>query len=219
MDLGELKRLVRQGEGLHLEFKRKAHHPDKIARELVAFANTEGGVLLVGVDDDRTVYGLKYPGEDAFALRRFLDGHCTPALPYSLSQVPVTARREVLILQVRPGRRKPYYLTYADPPGGRGAFVRVADKSVTASREMIQVLRHAGRERGVSLRVGEPEQVLLRHLEERSNITLADTQKLLGISRRQASAKLVLLVRAGLLNIHPSERGDTFSLVEEAFDF
>lgn len=219
MDIGELKRLVQQGEGQYLEFKRKAHHPDKLAREMVAFANTGGGRLLIGVDDDGTIYGSKYPGEDIFALRRFLDAHCRPALGYRIEQVKVTARREVLVVQVRPGTRRPYYLYYPDPPGGRAAFVRVADKSVTASREMIQVLRHAERPRGVALQVGEAEQKLLRHLEAAPNITLTETQKLLQISRRQASTKLVLLVRTGLLRIHPSERGDRYTLAEEAFNF
>ena len=52
-----LRRLVSQGEGQHLEFKRKASYPDKIVRELIAFANSQGGTLLVGVDDDKSKIG------------------------------------------------------------------------------------------------------------------------------------------------------------------
>jgi len=40
-----LTSLVRQGEGLHLEFKAKTNFPDKIVHELIAFANTNGGTL------------------------------------------------------------------------------------------------------------------------------------------------------------------------------
>ena len=76
MDLAELRKLVRQGEGENLEFKRKATHPDKIAREIIAFANTTGGILLVGVDDDKSIYGCKYADEEAFAIQSFLDNHC-----------------------------------------------------------------------------------------------------------------------------------------------
>ena len=60
-EIHELKRLALEGEGLQLEFKRKASHPEKIVRELIAFANTEGGTLLIGVDDDGSIPGLKYP--------------------------------------------------------------------------------------------------------------------------------------------------------------
>ncbi|MDZ7649627.1 MAG: ATP-binding protein [Cytophagales bacterium] len=51
-------------KALHLEFKRKAAYPEKIVRELIAFANTEGGTLLVGVDDDKSIPGVKYPDEE-----------------------------------------------------------------------------------------------------------------------------------------------------------
>ena len=51
MTFTELKQLVRRGEGQYLEFKKKADHPDKIVREMVAFANSGGGELLLGVDD------------------------------------------------------------------------------------------------------------------------------------------------------------------------
>ena len=57
----ELKKLVHRGEGSHLEFKRKVAHPDKIIKELIAFANTGGGIMLIGVADDKSIPGLKYP--------------------------------------------------------------------------------------------------------------------------------------------------------------
>ena len=59
--VNQLRRLVSQGEGQHLEFKRKASFPEKIVRELIAFANTEGGTLLIGVDDDKSIPGVKFP--------------------------------------------------------------------------------------------------------------------------------------------------------------
>lgn len=47
-DLKNLKNLVRHGEGQRLEFKMKVKFPEKIIKELVAFANTDGGHLLLG---------------------------------------------------------------------------------------------------------------------------------------------------------------------------
>lgn len=57
----QLRRLVMEGEGQHLEFKRKVSHPEKIVREMIAFANSEGGTILIGVDDDGLLAGVKYP--------------------------------------------------------------------------------------------------------------------------------------------------------------
>jgi predicted HTH transcriptional regulator len=60
----QLKKLVAQGEGASLEFKRKVTNPEKVIREMVAFANTSGGVLLVGIGDDRSIPGLKFPEDE-----------------------------------------------------------------------------------------------------------------------------------------------------------
>ncbi|GAB4413261.1 MAG: ATP-binding protein [Bacteroidia bacterium] len=216
METAALKRLVLQGEGDRLEFKLKANHPDKIARELVAFANTDGGILLVGVDDDGTIYGSKTIDEEAYVIRRYLEDHCRPRLICREEVIDISARKQVLALHVSPSSQKPHFL-HPHQDDRRVSFVRSGDMSITASREMIQLMRH--REQGVSLRFGDPERVLLAHLESVPNITLDQTQKLLKTTRRDASIKLVLMVRAGLLRIHPSEKGDYFSLAEEAFGF
>ncbi|MEO1414393.1 MAG: ATP-binding protein [Bacteroidota bacterium] len=217
MELADLRRLVRQGEHMHLEFKRKAHHPDKIARELVAFANSEGGQLLVGVDDNQTIYGVKFPQEDAYVLNRYFDENIVPKLDYELERVSITAQRQVLVYTIPSSERKPLYLKETEGPRKKTAFIRYGDMSLTASREMLELLRMQKRERGVNLRFGELEQRLLQYLEESPRITLDETRQLLQLPRRKASIILILLVRAGLLHIQPTEKGDYFSLAEEAF--
>ena len=54
----QLKILVSQGEGASLEFKRKASFPEKIVREMIAFANTKGGIVLIGIGDDGSLWEL-----------------------------------------------------------------------------------------------------------------------------------------------------------------
>ena len=51
--------LIAEGEGLRIEFKRHFSSPEKIAKEMIAFANTKGGTILFGVDDDGSVFGLQ----------------------------------------------------------------------------------------------------------------------------------------------------------------
>ena len=60
MTIQDITKLAQKGEGLHVEFKKKAAHPEKIVKEIIALANTEGGYLLLGVDDDGTVSGQRY---------------------------------------------------------------------------------------------------------------------------------------------------------------
>ena len=218
MDVAELSRWVREGEGKHLEFKRKANHPDKIARELVAFANTEGGRLLVGVDDDGTIYGVKEAEADADLILQYLHKYVTPAISIRWELVSIRRSRDVLVLRISTGDHLPHYLLVQEEEVVRKiAYVRVRDMSVRATREMVSVLHHRRHKRGVSLHVGEAERLLLQHLENVPNITLDDARNLLKTSRRKVATKLILLVRAGLLRIHPTERGDRYSLSEEAF--
>lgn len=49
----ELLSLIEEGENIEVEFKRKFSTHDKIAREMIAFANTKGGYVLFGIDDDK----------------------------------------------------------------------------------------------------------------------------------------------------------------------
>lgn len=91
--LRELRKLASEGEGIQLEFKRKASHPEKIVRELIAFANTEGGTLLIGVDDDGSIPGVKYPDEEAHVVRQSLTRFCRPLLTYNESIISIPDNR------------------------------------------------------------------------------------------------------------------------------
>ena len=54
----DLQSLISQGENQSLEFKSAQVHPNSLAKEMVAFANTTGGAILLGVEDDGSVTGL-----------------------------------------------------------------------------------------------------------------------------------------------------------------
>ncbi|MEL6674179.1 MAG: ATP-binding protein [Bacteroidota bacterium] len=218
MELDALRRLVAQGEGLHLEFKRKARHPEKLAREFIAFANTRGGRLLLGVEDDGQIFGTKHPGEDLFAMEDFLKKNVLPELAFTCIRVALSARREVLVFDIPSSDQKPHFLLPQSDDDRKQAFIREADMSLAASREMVQILRYAQRKKGVNLRVGEAEERLLQHLEKHATINLAGTMALLRTSRRAASMKLILLTQAGLLGIRPTRQGDLFFLDQNAFE-
>jgi len=217
MEHAQLRRLVRQGEGQHLEFKRKANHLDKISREIVAFANSEGGTLLIGVDDDQSIYGVKFAEGEAYALKKYIKAYCEPAIPFTMDRIIIDARRQVIVVEVEASEKRPHYLRDEHNAEKRAAFVRVRDMSIRASREVVQLLRLSGRDKGGHLRFGDRERLLLQHLEQQTQITLPETQRLLQTNKRTTSSLLIRLVRAGLLHLQPTEKGDLFSLREEAF--
>lgn len=213
MNLQELRRIVRRGEGRHLEFKLKANHPDKIMREAVAFANSEGGQLLIGVSDDQAIKGVKFPDEDVFALENAFNKYCTPKIHYTLEKIPVEREREVLLYSIPKSKKIHYVIQDFKTKRGR-AYIRVEDKSVKASREMREILRGQRRERQVRFNYGDKEQKLMQYLELHKQITVQEFAQLAKIPRRKASRTLVLLVLAGVLQIMPNEVADAFLFIE-----
>jgi predicted HTH transcriptional regulator len=209
----DLRKLVAQGESLTLEFKRKASFPEKIVREMIALANTRGGVLLIGVDDDGKIPGLKYPDEESHVIRQALK-KCKPALQYSELYIPVGNARTVLQYDIRESKNKPHQLTIDSQTAE--TYVRVNDQSIKASREMIEIVRRSNQKRDIQFRYGEYEKMLMIYLDNNPTITLAQFMQLTKLKRFYASRKLVLLVLADVLRITPHEKGDLFSLAFRA---
>ncbi len=206
--LSDLRKLVAQGEGLRLEFKRKASFPDKIARELVAFANTAGGTLLVGVDDDGSIPGVKYPEEELLVIEKELEATCRPALPLATRIMRVSEKRFVLWIDVDHSPKRPHYLVVK---GKKVSFVREKDESLSASREMQEVIRRLRTSKGVRFPYGDAEQKVIHFLADHPGITVGEFARLTGMNRFAASRKLVRLVVANVLRITPAGKGDIYS--------
>lgn len=210
MDYRALKELVRQGEGSHLEFKLKSNHPERIIREIVAFANTEGGKLLIGIGDDKSIQGLKHVDEDEYLLERAIERYCTPKIHYTMERVTLANERDVLVITVPESDRKPHYVD--DPLNDfRRAYIRVEDKAVQASKEVREILKGETAERSIRFTYGEKEQALMRHLDRNQSITVDLFASIANIPRKIASRTLVLLVLANVLQVHPSEISDRFT--------
>lgn len=202
-----LEKLVARGEGQGLEFKRKASHPDKIAIEFVAFANAAGGILLVGIEDDGGIHGVKHAEGDSFAIREILK-HVKPSIQFEEEFIPISTNRMVIQYTIAESLVKPHY--WVDN-GTRKAYIRVNDKAMQASKEMCEVLKRASKKTGFKFTFGEQEKLLMQYLEVHKHITLSECAVLLKINTWKASRKLVLLTLADVLKISPTEKGDLYS--------
>jgi predicted HTH transcriptional regulator len=211
MNVKELKSLVRQGEGTTLEFKLKANHPEKIIREIVAFANTKGGKLLVGVGDDKTIPGLKFVDEEEYMLVRAIERNCFPPINYDLERIAITDERDVLVFNIPKSKEKPHYVQLENEENGK-SYVRVQDRSVQASREVKQILRREN-EDGIKFTYGDKEKVLMEYLSDNKKITIEKFSEIAKIPTRLASRTLVLLVLSNVLKIQPDEVMDWYYIL------
>ena len=208
MKLQDLKNLIKTGEGLYVEFKRTIPSPEKIARELCALANTKGGSLIIGVDDDGTLVGMESFFEEQFLLSEAVYYLLTPTPQISVEVIPFK-NREIALVRIKEAKEKPILVDTGDEKNG---YVRVNDKSIKASKEMLQVLRNRTSEKGITFEFGQNEQKLFRFLNEYERITVNEFSNLVNISSRRASRILVNLVSAGVLNIFTHEKSEFFTL-------
>lgn len=210
-NIHELKKLAAEGEGLHLEFKRKAAYPEKIVRELIAFANTEGGTLLIGVDDDGSIPGVKYPDEEGLVICEAIKKYCRPILLYKESFIAISENKFVVRFDVPPSSKRPHYLVLDN--NTRQSFVRENDMSIKASPEMEELVRRSKHKRDIRFTFGDAEKKLMEYLNDHRSISLPVYQKLSGLNRFKTRRKLILLVLANVLKITATEKGDFYSRV------
>jgi len=209
-DLRALKELVRHGENKHVEFKLKTNHPEKIIREVVAFANSDGGRLIVGIGDDKSIKGLKFADEDEFILCRAIDRNIYPAVDYEVEHVPVEGEREVLIFHIKKSVNKPHYVDLDGIVENRRVYVRVEDRSVQASREMREILKGERKALNIKFHYGEKEKALMKYLANNDKITVETYATIANIPRKIASRTLVVLVLANVIKVQPHEIQDFF---------
>ncbi len=167
--------------------------------------------MLIGVDDDKSIPGVKYPDEESHVVREALGHSCKPALTYHETLISILENRYVIRIDVPPSPKRPHYLTLEKTQ--RTTFVRVLDKSIKASLEMEEIVRRGKKNRDIRFVFGEYEKQLLEHLSHHPSISLSDYRAFSGLNRFQASRKLILLVLANVLKISASEKGDLYSRV------
>jgi predicted HTH transcriptional regulator len=223
MDYRDVLRLIEEGEGFEVEFKRKVSTPEKIARALVAFANTKGGYILFGVDDDGSIIGVESEKSEVDLILHAGDFLCNPPIEPLIDIVPFSGK-DVIVAYIEESKEKPHYYTGETNGNGNGngnghadestrVYIRVNDKTVMASKEVVKILRDE-RPDAPPLRfeLGENEKRLFRYLDENERITTREFCRLVNISEQRASRILVSLVHAGVVRIHTLEKRDFFTL-------
>lgn len=198
----QLLRKIQEGEGMHLEFKMKTSNVEKIMQEMVAFANTEGGSLLIGVSDNGELKGVKYPEEDIFIIQKMMSRFIQPQIGFDLSVHPISSKRSVIHLQIHESIKKPHFY-YADSNSPGVVFIRLKDECLKASTEIYRLLKMKRRSKGQFITLGEIERHLLKLFEGRKEWTLSEILKSTKIKKRQASFTIVKLAAAGVLEIIP----------------
>ncbi len=136
----ELLELIANGENSGIEFKRDDIRPEQLAKEIVAMANFQGGIVLLGVEDDGTISGLTRPNAEEWVMNVIRDKIHPLILPF-YQEIKTDENVFVAIITFPQGISKPYVLR---DKGEEKIFIRVGSTSQLATREQQMRLFEVG---------------------------------------------------------------------------
>jgi len=205
-----IKSLILQGEGVTLDFKKTITNTGKIAKSLVAFANNKGGKLLIGVADDGTIKGVKSEEEEKYMILTAAHQFCKPAIEPNFEEIYVDDKL-VLVANIPESDTKPHYALDDDKKWW--AYIRIDDKSVLASKIIVDVLKNDHKDSGILISYSDNEKKLLEFLNDNDKITLKEYSKLLRCSYRKAQKIIVNLILANVIKSNTTEKEEFFTAV------
>jgi predicted HTH transcriptional regulator len=194
------------GENQQQDFKFEISDAKKIARSFAAFANTDGGSLLLGVKDNGSIVGVK-TDEEVYMAEAAAKMFCRPEAKFSLKEWRVNGKIivEVIIPKatVRPVK--------AVAPNGKWlTYVRVNDQNILADKVLIDVWHDMDTGKQVTLNYTETEAVALKFLATHKAITLNVLRSLCDLSRIKAQRLLADFVLLGIIEIEITEKGTIY---------
>ncbi len=214
MYLIELNEIIENGENDLVEFKRKFTSPEKIAKEMIAFANSKGGKILFGIDDDKSIVGVESEKGEIELISTAARFYCEPELEFEW-EVLLFKGKDIVVVHIEESKVKPHRLVSDEEPvESPRVYIRHKDQSIIASKETVKILKDTNiSSHPLKLTIGDIEKTLFEYLDANEKITVKGFKKLVNISERRASRTLVNLVRANVIRHHTTGREDYFTLV------
>jgi predicted HTH transcriptional regulator len=164
-----IKRLILSGENQQLDFKFEISDSRKIAKTLVAFSNTDGGTLLIGVKDNGRIAGVR-TDEEFFMVQAAADMYCKPIVTFQ-SKRWVVEGKTVLEITIPKGSEIPYF---AQTESARWlAYIRVKDENILATTVHLKVWKNKNHSSGILVEYSDKVKILLEYLELNPSISIS----------------------------------------------
>jgi len=204
-----LKKLIAEGENQKLDFKYCISDSRKIARTLTAFANTDGGRILIGVRDNGSIAGIK-TDEEYYMVDTAVQLFCRPEIAFTIKQ-HLAGGKTILEVEVAKGTMRPYQVR--DENGKWQSYFRSNDQNLVANRVLLQVWRKEERGSGVMVKFGKAENTLMEYLTKNGSITLSGFRKIARIPSYRAESILANLIIFKVISMNASEKGFLYELI------
>lgn len=202
--------LIEQGEGLQIDFKFEVSDAVKIARSLVAFANTIGGKLLIGVNDDGVISGVKSE-EEIFMIAKAAEKYCIPKVEF-ISKNWRFKGKDVLVIDINSSLLAPHKAP--DQNGEFKAYVRTDDQNMLANGVQMKIWRKQNTDNDINFVYSEDAKAILEILTNKESVSLPTIISLIDSSRYKIEGILAELVIMKVINMTVNVDTVLFSLMD-----
>lgn len=197
-----IHKLIAQGEHQCLDFKFEISDSKKIARSISAFANTDGGILLIGVKDNGKIAGVRSE-EEVYMAEAAAQMYCKPAMNFKINQYIEEKKTVLEIIIPKLSDEICYAQDYDDK---WLAYVRADDKIFRASPVQLRVWKRKLKGYPTHINYTEKEKMLLDYLTNNPHITQKEFCRLAVIKKNIAETILVNLIMLDIIDIYYTEK-------------
>lgn len=189
--------LIAEGEHEHQDFKFAISDARKIARSLSAFANNDGGRLLIGVKDNGAIAGVRNE-EDIYLIEQAAQMYCRPEQQLEFKAFRVEDGLVVFTAEIKPSAIRP--VEAMDTDGQWKSYYRVADENILASPLMVRAWRRSASGEAMSLTFGPAENAIIELLGDGEGLSPDEIISAARVSRRTAEDIITRLFALGVVD-------------------
>jgi len=190
-------KLIEEGEHQQLDFKFAVNDSRKIARSLSAFANTDGGRLLIGVKDNGNIAGIR-SNEEIYMLQAASELYTKPVVPFEAKKHLID-KKEILEVIINKSKNRPHKAP--DEKGHFKAFIRVNDENLLANGLLLKIWKTEKNRPDIKIVYGKAEKFLLNYLNENPYIIFSKFRKSAGITFYRAEKILIDFILLDIVEI------------------
>ncbi|MDG1158177.1 MAG: ATP-binding protein [Flavobacteriales bacterium] len=183
-------RLIEEGEHQQQDFKTRIEDSKKIAKTLSAFANTDGGRLLIGVKDNGSVSGVD-PQEEFHMIEAAAEMYCKPYVAFT-TQIWKAEFRNILEVIIEPSKNRPHYAL--DESGDWIAYMRKNDNNLKVNGVMVKVWEHGKTLKPNDFKYTERERALFDYLHRRGKVAFKTASRITRLNFAHTEEMLAQLI-------------------------
>ena len=206
--------MIAEGEHQRQDFKYCINDSRKIARSMVAFSNTEGGRLLLGIRDNGSVAGVK-SDEEYYMAEAAAKLYSKPPVNFQIQQWLIEGK-SVLEIVIPRSTEAPHFAQ--NDQGKWVVYIRKADQNIVAPGILLKVWEQQKNPQGVFIRFSDEEKRLLALLESEQHLSLNQFTRKAKLPKWKGEKLLVKLIVIGIVGMDISESGTRFFLRDDFED-